>query len=457
MRILSCLLLLPAIALGAASAHAQQEAGRASSVNGVVSVQRADGSMGIMAKGSAVRPGDTVVTQPDSRAVIDLRDGAKLTVRPGTELKIEGYRYAEAAPDNDSTILRLLKGGLRTITGLLGKRQPSAFQLNTGTATIGIRGTDFVTRICDTDCAAETRGSGVANRVARTPGYVARVLTVQGRLTTASGPRAGKPLVTGDPIYAEDILSTGPGSLGVLVFQDDTRVVLQENTRFSVERYRYEPSRPAQGNAVFRLLTGGLRTLTGLIARSNNRQFQINTSVATIGVRGTGFDVQCQAPCGDGEAEGATPPPADLPKGLTVANWQGCNTANNAKGEAQICEGQALNVPDANSTPQKLDSVPAFFDRQSSPRPDKLSVNLVALFGVQSDDFSDPGAYVQVRDGTVTLKGNSTEMFTLSKGETGYIDPNGQKFVRLGVTPAFMDRDVFMRDGDPDDYGCFVK
>lgn len=450
MRTLSSLIL--SVALVSPLTVLAQEAGRATSVTGVVSVQRASGSMGIVARGSAVQPGDTLYSQPESRAIIELRDGAKLTVRPGTELKIEGYRYAaDGNGANDSTILRLLKGGFRTITGLLGQRRPSAFQVNTGTATIGIRGTDFVTRICETDCAAETKG--VATRITRTPGYVARLLTVQGTLTTTTGIRAGKGLASGDPIYAEDILSTGKGSFGVLVFQDGTRIVLQENTRFAVESYRYEPSRPEQGNAVFRLLTGGLRAITGFIARSNNKQFQVNTAVATIGVRGTGFDVLCTDACSD---TGAAKEP-DAPGGLSLANWQGCNVVSNNKGEAQACEGEALTVASATTAPEPLAKIPPYFERNPAPRPDKLKVDLNDLFGLQQETFAEAGAYVQVREGTVTLKGASTELFTLAKGETGYIDSSGQKFIRLGVTPVFLDRDVFTRDGEPDDYGCFVK
>jgi len=450
MRTLSSLLL--SITLISPVVVLAQEAGRATSVSGVVSVQRANGSMGIVARGSAVQTGDTLYSQPDSRAVIELRDGAKLTVRPGSELRIEGYRYAaDGNGANDSTVLRLLKGGLRTITGLLGQRRPTAFQLNTGTATIGIRGTDFVTRICEADCAAETKA--VSTRIARTPGYVARLVTVQGSLTATTGARAGKGLASGDPIYAEDILATGKGSFGVLVFQDGTRIVLQENTRFAVERYRYEPSRPEQGNAVFRLLTGGMRALTGLIARSNNRQFQVNTAVATIGVRGTGFDVLCTDACSDTGAAKEV----DAPAGLSVANWQGCNVVSNDQGEAQACEGQSLNVASSKEAPKALEQTPAYFDRTSAPRPDKLKVDLNDLFGLQEDTFAEAGAYVQVREGTVTLKGQSTELFTLAKGETGYVDPAGQKFIRLGVTPVFLDRDVFTRDGDPDDYGCFLK
>lgn len=46
----------------------------------------------------------------------------------------------------------LLKGGLRTITGAIGKRKPDAYQLRTTVATIGIRGTNYGVLLCQGDC-----------------------------------------------------------------------------------------------------------------------------------------------------------------------------------------------------------------------------------------------------------------------------------------------------------------
>jgi hypothetical protein len=59
-------------------------------------------------------------------------------------LKVEKFAYEEAKPENDGVIFGLIKGGLRSITGLLGKRNHERFVLNTPTATIGIRGTTFI-------------------------------------------------------------------------------------------------------------------------------------------------------------------------------------------------------------------------------------------------------------------------------------------------------------------------
>ncbi|MCW5625243.1 MAG: FecR domain-containing protein, partial [Burkholderiales bacterium] len=334
---------------------AADEAGRITSAIGVVSVQRTDGSMAVLSKGSAVTVGDTLRTQAESRAEIQTQDRARVIVRPDSTFKIEGYRFTQSAPQDDSTVLRLLKGGLRSISGLLGQRRPAAYQLNTATATIGIRGTDFVVRECQDDCAQETR-EAAKTLTPRTPGYVARVVAVQGSLTTSSGTRAGKPLAVGAPIYAEDLLETGPKSHAALIFQDGTRVVLQADTRFAVNGYRYEPSKAETGSLSLRLLRGGLRVLTGLIGQRNPQRFQVTTSVATIGIRGTGFDVTCTGPCTEGEGAQST---ADVPDGLHVYTWRGRNVTSTEPGETETVEDQALIVTSRTDLPRLLESVPA--------------------------------------------------------------------------------------------------
>src|SRR5476649_1542244 len=59
-------------------------------------------------------------------------------------VQIDNYAYDAGKPDDDSASFNLVKGGLRSITGLLGKRNKERFALKTPTATIGIRGTTFI-------------------------------------------------------------------------------------------------------------------------------------------------------------------------------------------------------------------------------------------------------------------------------------------------------------------------
>jgi hypothetical protein len=70
--------------------------------------------------------------------------GGQVTLRPDTQVKIERYNFDEKQPSQDSVVIGLLKGGLRALTGLVGKRgNQDAYRMATNTATIGIRGTTF--------------------------------------------------------------------------------------------------------------------------------------------------------------------------------------------------------------------------------------------------------------------------------------------------------------------------
>jgi len=113
-------------------------------LSGTLAVQRTDGTVGMLSEKSTVRQGDVLSTQRDSYALVRFSDGGQVTLRPETQVKIERYSYDEARPSGDGFIMQLFKGGLRSLTGLIGKRgNRDAYRMVTSTATIGIRGTDY--------------------------------------------------------------------------------------------------------------------------------------------------------------------------------------------------------------------------------------------------------------------------------------------------------------------------
>jgi hypothetical protein len=87
--------------------------------------------------------GDTVRTGEKSWAVLSLLDGAKITVRPSTEVRIEVYRFADIkdAPRNYAT-LALTRGSLRIITGAIAKGLNTGYRVRTPEATLEMHGTD---------------------------------------------------------------------------------------------------------------------------------------------------------------------------------------------------------------------------------------------------------------------------------------------------------------------------
>jgi len=114
-------------------------------LSGTLSVQRPDGSVLVLAERSDVFVGDVISTERDSYAQLRFTDGGQVTLRPNTQVKIETYSYEEGRPERDNFAMQLFKGGLRSLTGLIGKRtnNRSAYRMVTSTATIGIRGTDY--------------------------------------------------------------------------------------------------------------------------------------------------------------------------------------------------------------------------------------------------------------------------------------------------------------------------
>jgi hypothetical protein len=116
-------------------------AGTVTHLSGTLSVQRGDGSVRILSQKSDVNPGDVLTTQRDSYAQINFIDGSSITMRPNTQVKVEQFNFVQDRPREDNSFLRLVKGGLRTVTGLVGKRgNLDAYKIGTNTATIGIRG-----------------------------------------------------------------------------------------------------------------------------------------------------------------------------------------------------------------------------------------------------------------------------------------------------------------------------
>lgn len=89
-----------------------------------------------------------------------------------------------------------------------------------------------------------------------------------------------------------DTLETQKDSYAQVKFQDGAMITLKPNTQFNIAAYSFNEAKPQEDNAVFSLLKGGLRAVSGLISKRGNQDaYRMNTATATIGIRGTIFDV----------------------------------------------------------------------------------------------------------------------------------------------------------------------
>jgi hypothetical protein len=127
--------------------------GTITNISGAVVARQPDGSQRLLSIRSEVNEGDLLVTAENSYARVKFTDGSEVVLRPSTQVKIEAYRYEEGKPEGDGFVMSLLKGGMRSVTGLLARRNPERANYNTPTATIGIRGTHFGALFCADDCA----------------------------------------------------------------------------------------------------------------------------------------------------------------------------------------------------------------------------------------------------------------------------------------------------------------
>jgi len=153
-------LLLAAAGTPSGVVHAAGPVGQVTHLSGTLTAKRADGSTKLFSTKSEVQEGDTLSTEQETYARIKFADGAEVVLRPGTQLKVAAYAYEEAKPQSDNIVLNMLKGGLRAVTGLVGRRSRDAVKFSTTTATIGIRGTHFGALLCQNDCGGIPTVSG---------------------------------------------------------------------------------------------------------------------------------------------------------------------------------------------------------------------------------------------------------------------------------------------------------
>lgn len=133
---------------------------RVTHLSGILTARHADGASKLLSVQSGIEQGDTLITEKNTYARIKFSDDAEVVLRPGSQLTVASYAYDAAKPEADSVVLKMFKGGMRAVTGLIGKRNKEAVNFSTPTATIGIRGTHFGALFCQADCDEVPTASG---------------------------------------------------------------------------------------------------------------------------------------------------------------------------------------------------------------------------------------------------------------------------------------------------------
>ena len=112
---------------------------------------------------------------------------------------------------------------------------------------------------------------------------------ITGNVTITSADNVTRKAAPKEKIQAGDTITTEANSETLIKMADDSTVALRPNTRFQFTEFKYDKT-PADSSFV-KLLRGTARMVTGLIARRHPENVQVSTITATIGVRGTDFEV----------------------------------------------------------------------------------------------------------------------------------------------------------------------
>ena len=181
------------LALALPAAGDATPAGSVTLVTGRGTASSASSGIRTLAKGDAVYSGDIVHSSANSYVDLKFSDGGYFLLRPNSRFQVVDFANhsgsveppapaqpaapvpapaAPAAPTPASppplvtaqqetqngasrAFFSLLKGGFRSISGLIGKINHDEYRVSTPVATIGIRGTDYLVVICDSSCATD--------------------------------------------------------------------------------------------------------------------------------------------------------------------------------------------------------------------------------------------------------------------------------------------------------------
>lgn len=337
-------------------------AGQVTLLTGKGTAAAADGSIRSLSKGDAVYSGESLNTGPNSYVNIKFTDGALVLLRPNTRFQIEQYAY----------------GGTPAVTPAPKPAAAAAAAAPKGPTISKISTPTF----------------GSQTFVVEGSGFAEGAVLVFMNVTTGREFPAGVPQsVSGNRITKLTNLGSGQAHWQVKVRNPDGEESWPHDFGVGMEVTPIPPpeavaaapapaataavpaSAPGASNgqtAAFRLLKGGFRTVTGLIGKSDRAQYRVSTQTATIGIRGTDYQViLCDAACAlDPVIQGQIPGAGAANGGTVVGVIKGgVFVATAGGGETDVGEGQfVVTLPDG--TVVRLPFEPRFLKIDPIPDPE---------------------------------------------------------------------------------------
>ncbi len=181
------------------------------------------------------------------------------------------------------------------------------------------------------------------------------IIQLSGTLSVKRADGSTRILSMKSEVIPGDTLETQKDSYAQIKFKDGATITLKPNTQFTVAAYTFVEAKPQEDSAVFSLLKGGIRAVSGLISkRGDHDAYKMNTTTATIGIRGTIFDVddcktgRCKKEGGDDVQDA----------GVYVSVRDGEVLVTNSAGSLSLTTGQFGFIAAANLMPKLLPGDP---------------------------------------------------------------------------------------------------
>jgi len=380
--------------------------------NSVARVSFVKGNVTALLEGQQARPllkaasifeGDNIQTLERSFVIVNFNDGTKVTVRPNSSFSVSHYNQQSAE-------LELHDGALLARTGELAKESPENFQIKTSDTIVNAQQGDFSVRVCKKDC--QQQDDKLHNREPKKELLVvARIVEVEGSVVAINAKeleQEPRMLAVGAPLYSADIIESDKGAYAVLVFKDEGRISVEAESNFEIQSYKFSAS-AIQNKTSYDLVKGGMRLLTGIIATENKEAYTVNTPVATIGIRGTGFDLIYRD------------------EKLYSYTWKGVISQQNESGTTDLSKPNASVIENVDDIPKAISVSDIPRTVPLAPRPDKVEVNnQEKLFSFITLQNADTGTYVDVHKGHIRVHDSDSTPFDLGKSESSYTDTGGK-------------------------------
>ena len=237
-----------------------------------------------------------------------------------------------------------------------------------------------------------------------------RFLAVTGEVTVVATDGARRAAAQGSEIRSGETLITGASSLAQMRMADSSLLSVRADSQFKLEQFSYAGKDDSNAAFVVSVLQGGFRTITGLVAQLNRRNYRIVTPSATIGVRGTHFEVVHVLP------QVAVP---EAPAGTYNRVYEGITTLQNPAGvqllvnreQTAFAALQASAAPVLVAPPAAIFGNPTPVPRAAAPAapqgPARAAMKAPARAEVPTAPGIRPGAPI-VREGGPTLRAPTT-------------------------------------------------